>query len=86
MSADPVSIRIAVLDDDQLILRVFQSMMGQRGYHADFFANPDITFKEIISHLDRYQLVVMDINMPEGDGASFVKKIRVVDAVFPSCS
>jgi CheY-like chemotaxis protein len=72
------SIRIAVVDDEKLLLQVFSSLMRQSNYHADFFSNPIKALDAILGNPTRYQLVISDIRMPELDGIAFAKKIRLV--------
>ena len=74
----PVKIRIAVVDDERLLLQVFSSLMRQFNYQADFFSNPMKALDTITGNPGRYQLVISDIRMPELDGIAFAKKIRDV--------
>ena len=74
------SVRIAVVDDEKLLLQVFSSLMRQCNYHADFFSNSLKALDAIVGNPGRYQLVISDIRMPELDGIAFAKKIR---SVFP---
>ena len=75
---DPIRIRIAVVDDEKLLLQVFSSLMRQYRYHADFFSNPLKAMDAIVANPARYQLVMVDIRMPQMDGITFAKKIRYV--------
>ena len=72
------NIRIAVIDDERLLLQVFSSLMRQHHYHADFFSDPLKALDAIVGNPGRYQLVISDIRMPELDGIVFAKKIRLV--------
>lgn len=71
-------VRIAVVDDEKMLLHVFSSLMRQYHFHADFFSNPLKALDEIIGNPGRYQLVMADIRMPEMDGITFVKRMRYV--------
>ena len=75
---EKVRVRIAVVDDEKMLLHVFSSLMRQYHLHADFFSTPVKALDEIIGNPGRYQLVMTDIRMPEMDGISFAKKIRFV--------
>ncbi len=70
------NIRIAVIDDDPLILNVFSSMIKQAGYYADFFPSPVPALEAILAHPTRYDILIVDIMMPDEDGVSFAKKVR----------
>ena len=76
-------IRIAVIDDEKMILNVFSSIMRQFGYQADFFTNSFQAFEAIVNAAGAYQLVVSDIRMAGMDGITFAKKIRVVYPQLP---
>lgn len=73
-----VRVRIAVIDDEKMLLHVFSSLMRRYHFHADFFSSPLKALDEIIGNPGRYQLVITDIRMPEMDGIVFAKKIRFV--------
>ena len=74
-------LRIAVVDDDPMILHAFSSLIRQAGYHSDFFSNARDAYKAVTEHAGRYDLLVVDITMPDGDdGVVFAKKVR---SVFP---
>ncbi len=76
MAINPDDIRIAVVDDEKVILDVFSSLLTQAHYHADFFNNPQEAYQAIAAHPDRYDLVITDISMPQEDGVAFAKKVR----------
>lgn len=78
MPIDPNAIRIAVVDDEKMILDVFSSLMRQFHYHADFFPDSQKAFKAMTGHSGRYDLLITDICMPDGDGVSFAKRIREI--------
>jgi CheY-like chemotaxis protein len=79
MAAEDLSkLRIAVVDDEKMLLSVFSSLMRQFHYHADFFSNPIKALDSILADPGRYNLVISDIKMPEMDGIEFAKKIRFV--------
>lgn len=71
-------VRIAVIDDERMLLQVFSSMIRQCGYQADFFSNPLKALDAILADPGRYQLILTDIRMPEIDGITFAKKVRFV--------
>ena len=73
---EKVRVRIAVIDDEKMLLHVFSSLMRQYHYHSDFFSSPVKALDTIIGNPGRYQLVITDIRMPEMDGIAFGKKIR----------
>ncbi|MCG3175647.1 MAG: Sensor histidine kinase RcsC [Candidatus Omnitrophica bacterium] len=83
MSQEGANIRIAVVDDEKMLLHVFSSLMRQYHYKADFYSSPVKALQEILVDPTRFQLVISDIRMPEMDGLTFAKKIRDVIPNFP---
>ncbi len=77
------SIRIAIVDDDPMILRVFSSMTKQANYHADFFPSSREALTTIGAHPKLYDLVVSDICMPDEDGVAFARKARTLNPNMP---
>jgi len=75
---EKTEIRIAVVDDENLLLTAFSSLMRQYGYKADFFSDPVAALESILGNPGRYHLVIADIKMPQMDGVTFVKKLRFV--------
>ncbi|OIO39414.1 MAG: hypothetical protein AUJ72_00795 [Candidatus Omnitrophica bacterium CG1_02_46_14] len=72
-------IRIAIVDDEKMLLSVFSSLLNQQHhYQAECFSNPHKAFDAITNHPGRYQLVIADIYMPQMDGITFAKMVRQV--------
>ena len=44
-------IRIAVVDDERILLRVFSSLMRRFNYEADFYSNPQKAVDAIVADL-----------------------------------
>ena len=78
MPINPDSIRIAVVDDEDVILNVVASLMRQHKYHTDLFPNPKEALRAISAHPKRYDLLVSDIYMGGEDGITFAKEVRSV--------
>lgn len=76
-------IKIAVVDDERMLLNVFSSLMKQFNYDAHFFSHPVSALNAIMLHPDRYRLVITDIRMPELNGIEFAKKVREVAPKMP---
>ncbi|OIO39726.1 MAG: hypothetical protein AUJ71_00025 [Candidatus Omnitrophica bacterium CG1_02_49_16] len=78
MPVDPENIRIVVVDDDKFILNTFSDMLEQTGFHADFYPTAVEALKKILNRPKRYDLLIVDIFMPEIDGIEFAKRIRTL--------
>jgi CheY-like chemotaxis protein len=71
---DSQCLKILLVEDNLINQKVAQKMLKRLGHNADIAANG----KEAIRALERrpYQIVFMDIHMPEMDGIEATKIIR----------
>ncbi len=76
-------IRIAIVDDDHMLLGVFSSLMKRSNYHAHFFTDATKALEKISEVKGHYNLVISDIRMPGMDGIEFANRIRVIEPDLP---
>ena len=76
-------VRIAVVDDERMILSVFSSLMKRSSYHVHFFQDALTALQKISQIRGHFHLVITDIVMPGMDGIEFAKKIRQVEPEMP---
>ena len=73
MTSDPRK-RVLIVDDASLVRLYYRSALENAG----FFVGEALNGIEALEHLltVRYDLLVVDVNMPQMDGITFVKTLR----------
>jgi CheY-like chemotaxis protein len=81
----PATKHIMVVDDEHDIVAVVQNILKRYGYdNIDSFTNPIEALHEfeaanVVSHDNRYDLLILDIRMPVISGYEFAKKAKSMD-------
>jgi CheY-like chemotaxis protein len=74
---------ILLIDDDADILETIASSAELEGHFAEFYTNQEIAFSIIKKHPNRFDLIVVDYNMPGMKGDALVKVLS--DFISPDC-
>ncbi len=74
---------ILLIDDDDIVCRVTESLLVSLGYRVKRFTDPLDAFIHYSQYSDLYDLVFMDYTMPQITGFDLAKKIRHVGDSVP---
>lgn len=66
--------RILVIDDDLVFRHLLDAVLSNSGYEVDLAENCRLGFQRL--RVKNYDLITLDVNIPEMDGLSFYTKIR----------
>ena len=75
--------RILVVDDEYDISLTIKIVLEENGFKVDSFTNASETLENVRTGL--YDLVILDVNMPEMDGFILYEKIKKLDDKVPIC-
>jgi len=73
--------KILVVDDSQVVRSFHVNILKTQGFKADGAADGVEALEKSLS--DHYDLILCDINMPNMDGLTYVKKFREIDQETP---
>src|SRR5580698_2723281 len=66
--------RILVVDDANLVRRFYRDALERAGFEVDEALNGVEALEKVLG--DPYDLVVVDVNMPQMDGLTFLRTLR----------
>jgi DNA-binding response OmpR family regulator len=75
--------RILIIDDDPDTIITFRLALEDSGYKVDSYTDPVFAYQNFRNGI--YDLVILDIKMPEIDGFHFYQKIRRTDSRVKKC-
>jgi len=75
--------RILIVDDEQDIISVFKMVLEMNDFEVDTYNDPLLALSNFKQNA--YDLIILDIRMPDMDGFELFKKIRMVDDKVKVC-
>lgn len=73
-------IKLLIIEDDLELIELLHNYYGPRGYEVSGFTDPmiplDLLEKQSNSH--RYEVALVDLNLPHMSGLDFIKKMKIV--------
>jgi two-component system chemotaxis response regulator CheY len=72
--AEPAGKRILVVDDANLVRRFYRDALERAGFEVDEALNGVEALERVLGAA--YDLIVVDVNMPQMDGLTFLKVLR----------
>jgi len=75
--------KILLVEDEQDIATVLDMVLEEGGYEVDCFSDPVLALKNFRAR--SYDLVILDIKMPEMDGIELSQQIKKIDNAVKVC-
>ena len=78
-------IRILIVDDSSLVRLYYRGILERAGFSVDQAMNGVEAIEKVLAQ--RFDLLIVDVNMPKMDGFSFLRRLRQSDsdaAVLPA--
>jgi PAS domain S-box-containing protein len=75
--------KIMLVDDDETILRLGQSILTKYGFAAEIFSSPIIALGSFQANPPNYAAVISDLTMPGMTGAELARRFREIRADLP---
>ncbi|SRR6266545_3067487 len=75
--------RILLVDDELDINLLFKTVLEENGFKVDFYDNPLLALQNFKSN--NYDLLLLDLKMPEMDGFELYKTLRKIDDKVKVC-
>jgi DNA-binding response OmpR family regulator len=83
MGSEQKQKRILIIDDDEDITITLRISLEDNGFSVDSYTDPVLAFENFKG--GQYDLVIMDIKMPEVDGFHLYQKMRKIDSNVKVC-
>ncbi|CAN0624470.1 Response regulator protein PmrA [Burkholderia multivorans] len=73
--------RILLVEDDELIGDAIVNALRDAAYASDWVRDADTAMAAVLGH--EHDAVLLDLNLPDGDGLNVLREIRKTDATLP---
>lgn len=75
--ADPATLKILIVDDDEGVTQTFARMLRLEGYQVRTAVNAESGLQE--AEQSRPDAIILDLRMPLVDGLGFLRRLRATD-------
>ena len=77
--------RVLVVDDEPDNTSIFSMGLEDGGFEVDAFTDPLLALSKLKSGRKKYDLLILDIKMPDMNGFELFEEIRKIDSKAKAC-
>jgi DNA-binding response OmpR family regulator len=77
--------RVLIVDDESDVNLAVSMVLEDKGFLVDSFTDPLLAFESVKGEAGKYELVILDIRMPNMNGFELYKQIKNIDDKVKVC-
>jgi len=71
--------RILLIDDEQMVCEFSEALLTKKGHEITTFGSPTLAVEHYRQHFDSYDIVIIDMLMPEMDGVDVLTELTKIN-------
>jgi DNA-binding response OmpR family regulator len=80
---DDIKKKVLIVDDEPDVNTILKNVFEQNGFNADSYDDPILALENF--NVGSYDVVLLDVKMPEMDGFHLYKEIKKIDSKVKVC-
>jgi DNA-binding response OmpR family regulator len=76
---------VLVVDDEPDLNLVIKTVLEDNGFKVDSFTDPSLALENIKRESEMYDLIILDVRMPDMNGFELYKEIKKIDDKVKIC-
>jgi DNA-binding response OmpR family regulator len=77
--------RVLVVDDEPDLVLILKMVLEDNGFQVDSFTDPLLALENCKGKAGKYEMLILDIKMPDMDGFELYRQIKKIDDTVKVC-